>query len=196
MRCAASPSFSRLLTEFRLGFQVQCSSSALLLSSFLVDSLGRSAGFDPSGMRNHSERLHLDEKSATRSDGTGDVATVRCRCGRSQLRESAACSQDNVRLSARKRAREGIGSHPILHPMRGTASRTNVSDHEVPSRTALHSSCPTWSLAARMTPSMRSRTPACMCLRLIPKQRRRSSPAERKLRRQQVGQGISLEVTP
>ena len=52
----------------------------------------------------------------------GAAATVRCRCDRSRLRESAACSRDSVRLSARTRAREGIGSDPILHPMHGTAS--------------------------------------------------------------------------
>ena len=57
------------------------------------------------------------------------AATVRCRCGRSRLRESAACSRDSVQLSARKRGREGIGSDPILHPMHGIASRTNASDH-------------------------------------------------------------------
>jgi hypothetical protein len=56
-------------------------------------------------------------------------ATVLCRYGRSGLRESAACSRDSVQLSAQKRAREGIESDPILHPMHGTASRTNASDH-------------------------------------------------------------------
>jgi len=57
------------------------------------------------------------------------AATVRCRCGRSQLRESAACSRDSVQLSARKCDRAGIGSVPVLHLIHDTASRTNASDH-------------------------------------------------------------------
>ena len=71
LRCAASPRFSRLLTEFRFGFRFLCSSLALLSSFSLVDSLGRSAGFDAGSITNHSERLHMDEKSATRSFGSG-----------------------------------------------------------------------------------------------------------------------------
>jgi hypothetical protein len=74
---------------------------------------------------------HLDKKSATRPDETGAAATVRCRCDPPRLRESAACSRDSAQLSARKRGREGIGFDPILHPMHGTASRTNASDHGV-----------------------------------------------------------------
>ncbi len=60
----------------------------------------------------------------------GAAATVLFRCGRSRLRESAACSRDSVRLSALKRGQEGIGSDLILHPMHGKASRTSASDHE------------------------------------------------------------------
>src|SRR5271166_3434095 len=77
------------------------------------------------------ERTDLCEKSATRSYGAGAVAKVRYRCSRSRLRESAACSRDSVQLSARKRDREGIESVPSLHPIDGTASRTNASDHAV-----------------------------------------------------------------
>jgi len=77
-------------------------------------------------------RTHFDDLSATRSDETGAAAMVRCRCGRSRLRESAACSRDSAQLSARKRGQEEIGSDPILHPMHGTASRTNASDHAAP----------------------------------------------------------------
>ena len=47
-------------------------------------------------------RTHFDDLSATRSDETGAAAMVRCRCGRSRLRESAACSRDSVQLSARE----------------------------------------------------------------------------------------------
>lgn len=57
--------------------------------------------------------------------------TAQCRCCRSRLLEFAACIPGSVRLSARKRAREGIESGPVLRPTRGTASRTSASDREV-----------------------------------------------------------------
>ena len=103
-------------------------------------------------------RTHFDDLSATRSDETGAAAMVRCRCGRSRLRESAACSRDSAQLSARKRGQEEIGSDPILHPMHGTASRTNASDHAAPlaqirlsSRTGFHD-IPDYSFGYAVTP--------------------------------------------
>ena len=56
---------------------------------------------------------------------------VRYRYIRSPLHESAACSPDSVQLSARRRAREGIGSDPILHPKHDTTWHTNDSDRAV-----------------------------------------------------------------
>ena len=44
----------------------------------------------------------MDEKTASRSDETGAAAKALCRCGRSRLHESAACSRDSVQLSARE----------------------------------------------------------------------------------------------
>ena len=52
--------------------------------------------------------IHLDVLSATRSDGRAPRLKVLSRCGRSRLRESAACSRDSVRLSALKRGQEGM----------------------------------------------------------------------------------------
>ncbi len=52
--------------------------------------------------------LHVDGLSSNRAV-IGVRATVRCRCGRSPLREFAACNRDNAPSSGRRRGPTGIG---------------------------------------------------------------------------------------
>src|ERR1035441_8676624 len=54
---------------------------------------------------------------------------VRCRGDHSRPLESAACSRDTVRLSARKRGPEGTEFAPIRRLRNGTALRTSGEDH-------------------------------------------------------------------
>src|SRR5208283_14108 len=54
---------------------------------------------------------------------------VRCRGDLSRPLESAACSRDTVRLSARKRGPEGTEFAPIRRLRNGTALRTSGEDH-------------------------------------------------------------------
>src|ERR1019366_10160990 len=54
---------------------------------------------------------------------------VRCRGGHSRPLESAACSRDTVRLSARTRGPEGTEFAPIHRLRNGTALRTSGEDH-------------------------------------------------------------------
>src|SRR5271157_2869697 len=53
---------------------------------------------------------------------------VRCRGDHSRPLESAACSRDTVRLSARKRGPEGTEFAPIRRLWNGTALRTSGED--------------------------------------------------------------------
>ena len=61
---------------------------------------------------------------------------VRYRCDRSQLRESAACTRDNVPLSARIHVQAGTESGPVLRRRNGTTSHTSVEDRAEPVRWA------------------------------------------------------------
>src|SRR5271165_3304769 len=54
---------------------------------------------------------------------------VRCRGDHSPPLESAACSRDTVRLSARTRGPEGTEFAPIHRLRNGTALRTSGEDH-------------------------------------------------------------------
>src|SRR5664280_2600405 len=54
---------------------------------------------------------------------------VRCRGDHSRPLESAACSRDTVRSSARKRGPEGTEFAPIRRLRNGTALRTSGEDH-------------------------------------------------------------------
>jgi hypothetical protein len=72
-------------------------------------------------------------------------APARCRCGRSQLREYAACIRGIFPSFGQKRVRAEIGSVPVLRQRHDRASRRSASDHVAPpatNRLLLHIALP------------------------------------------------------